>query len=50
MLVLRDELEATMKICGVTTVDQLHAGYLNTLEVDHAISTVAGAKHLKSRL
>ncbi|OAA77183.1 Aldolase-type TIM barrel [Akanthomyces lecanii RCEF 1005] len=48
--ILRDELEATMKLCGVTTVDQLHAGYLNTLEVDHAISTVAGTKHLKSRL
>ncbi|KAJ3488818.1 hypothetical protein NLG97_g6128 [Lecanicillium saksenae] len=37
--VLRDELEATMKVCGVTRMDQLHAGYLNTLEVDKLIYT-----------
>lgn len=50
MLVLRDELEATMRLCGVTRVDQLHAGYLNTLEVDHLIKTVAGNEDVKSRL
>lgn len=38
-----------MKLCGVTTVDQLHVGYLSTLEVEHEISTVAGTKDLKSR-
>ncbi|KAJ6788175.1 hypothetical protein PWT90_05181 [Aphanocladium album] len=39
LTVLRDELEATMKVCGVTSLDQLHAGYLNTLEVDKLIYT-----------
>ena len=37
LLVLRDEIEAAMKLCGVTRIDQLHAGYLNTLDVDHLI-------------
>ena len=36
-IVLRDELETTMKMCGATSLDQLHPGYLNTLEVDHLI-------------
>lgn len=26
-----------MKMCGVTSLDQLHPGYLNTLEVEHKI-------------
>ncbi|KAJ6787994.1 hypothetical protein PWT90_01106 [Aphanocladium album] len=52
LLVLRDELEATMKLCGVTSIDQLHAGYLNTLDVDHLIpGTEAGQQMApKSRL
>ncbi|KAJ2971442.1 hypothetical protein NQ176_g7685 [Zarea fungicola] len=51
--ILRDELEATMKLCGVTSIDQLHPGYLNTLDVDHLIpSTAAGHRVVppKSRL
>ncbi|KAI9158791.1 Cytochrome b2-like protein [Paramyrothecium foliicola] len=35
--ILRDELETTMKMCGVISLDQLHPGYLNTLAVDHLI-------------
>ncbi|KAH7362517.1 FMN-dependent dehydrogenase [Plectosphaerella cucumerina] len=35
--ILRDELETTMKMCGVTSLDQVHPGYLNTLAVDHLI-------------
>jgi L-lactate dehydrogenase (cytochrome) len=26
-----------MKMCGVTSLDQVHPGYLNTLAVDHLI-------------
>jgi hypothetical protein len=37
--VLNDELETTMKMCGVTSVDQVHPGLLNTLAVDHLIPT-----------
>lgn len=52
-LVLRDELEAVMKLCGVTRIDQLHAGYLNTLDVDHLIPRAASGSEdetIKSRL
>ncbi|ODA77400.1 hypothetical protein RJ55_07029 [Drechmeria coniospora] len=35
--ILRDELETTMKLCGVTSLQELHPGYLNTLAVDHLI-------------
>lgn len=37
--VLNDELETTMRMCGVTSLDQVHPGLLNTLEVDHLIPT-----------
>ena len=35
--VLRDELETTMKMCGVTSLDELHPGLLNTLRVDSLV-------------
>ncbi|KAF6812914.1 FMN-dependent dehydrogenase [Colletotrichum sojae] len=35
--ILRDELETTMKMCGVTSLDQVHPGFLNTLNVDHLV-------------
>lgn len=38
--VLRDELETTMKMCGVTSLDQLHPGYLNTLELEQRIPSL----------
>jgi L-lactate dehydrogenase (cytochrome) len=34
---LNDELETTMRMCGVTDLDQVHPGLLNTLAVDHLI-------------
>jgi L-lactate dehydrogenase (cytochrome) len=36
-LVLRDELETTMKMCGVTSLEEVHPGFVNTLAVDHLI-------------
>jgi L-lactate dehydrogenase (cytochrome) len=38
-LVLNDELETTMKMCGVTSLDRVHPGLLNTLAVDNLIPT-----------
>ncbi|OHE95917.1 FMN-dependent dehydrogenase [Colletotrichum orchidophilum] len=35
--ILRDELETTMKMCGVTDLNQVHPGFLNTLAVDHLV-------------
>lgn len=37
--VLNDELETTMRMCGVTSLNQVHPGLLNTLAVDHLIPT-----------
>lgn len=35
--VLNDELETTMRMCGITSLDQVHPGFLNTGAVDHLI-------------
>lgn len=43
-----------MKMCGVTRLDQLHPGYLNTLAVEHLIPKMEEQNplnpHIKSRL
>lgn len=36
-LVLKDELETTMRMCGITDLSQVHPGLLNTRAVDHLI-------------
>ncbi|KAF2998400.1 hypothetical protein E8E14_003771 [Neopestalotiopsis sp. 37M] len=35
--ILNDELETTMRMCGVTSLDQVHPGLLHTGAVDHLI-------------
>ncbi|KAI0168008.1 FMN-dependent dehydrogenase-domain-containing protein [Pestalotiopsis sp. NC0098] len=35
--ILNDELETTMRMCGVTSLDQVHPGLVNTGAVDHLI-------------
>ncbi|RDH36469.1 FMN-dependent dehydrogenase [Aspergillus welwitschiae] len=35
--IMRDELETTMKLLGITELSQAHLGLLNTLDVDHLI-------------
>ncbi|KAK1770531.1 cytochrome b2 [Phialemonium atrogriseum] len=37
--ILNDELETTMRMCGITSLDQVHPGFLNTGSVDHLIPT-----------
>lgn len=37
MTVLKDELETTMRMMGVTDLSQVHPGMLNTRAVDHLI-------------
>jgi L-lactate dehydrogenase (cytochrome) len=43
--VLNDELVTTMKMCGVTRLDELHPGLLNTRAVDHLIPEQLGEEH-----
>lgn len=48
-IVLNDELETTMKMMGVTSLDQVHPGLLNTLAVDHLIPTADDHPYAKWR-
>jgi len=34
---MKDELEVTMRMIGLTDVRQAHPGYLNTGDVDHLV-------------
>jgi L-lactate dehydrogenase (cytochrome) len=35
--VLKDELETSMRLCGITDIDQAHPGLVNTRAVDHLV-------------
>ncbi|KAG9258319.1 cytochrome b2 [Emericellopsis atlantica] len=41
--ILRDELETTMRMCGVTSLHQLHPEYLNTLKADPFVPKIDSA-------
>jgi hypothetical protein len=43
--VLNEELVTTMKMCGVTRLDELHPGLLNTRAVDHLVPESASEEH-----
>ena len=44
-IVLNDELVTTMKMCGVTSLDELHPGLLNTRAVDHLVPESVSEEH-----
>lgn len=41
--VIKDEVEVSMKLLGITDISQLHPGLVNTLDVDHLVPT--GLEH-----
>lgn len=43
--ILNDELETTMKMCGITSLDQVHPGLLNTRAVDHLVPETVEEEH-----
>ncbi|KAK0735493.1 FMN-dependent dehydrogenase-domain-containing protein [Apiosordaria backusii] len=43
--ILNDELVTTMKMCGVTSLEGLHPGLVNTRAVDHLIPNWEGEVH-----
>ncbi|KAI0422212.1 mitochondrial cytochrome-like protein b2 [Xylaria grammica] len=47
--ILTDELETTMQQCGITTLDQVHPGLLNTGAVDHLVPGEEGHPYAKWR-
>ena len=38
MIVLKDEVETSMRLCGITDIDEAHPGLVNTQCVDHLVS------------
>lgn len=44
-LVLNDELVTTMKMCGVTRLEDLHPGLVNTRAVDHLVPETIEEEH-----
>ncbi|KFY02377.1 hypothetical protein O988_02185 [Pseudogymnoascus sp. VKM F-3808] len=47
--ILRDELETTMKLCGITDLSQVHPGLVNTLAIDHLVPSGEGHPYAKWR-
>lgn len=43
--VMKDEIETTMKLLGITDLSQAHPGFLNTLDIDHLIPKGLGASY-----
>lgn len=44
---MRDELETSMKLLGITDLSQVHPGLVNTLDVDHLIPTTIDHPYAK---
>ncbi|PSK34497.1 Cytochrome b2, mitochondrial [Elsinoe australis] len=40
--IMRDEVETTMKMLGVSRIEELHPGLVSTLDVDHLVNTTEG--------
>ncbi|KAK3983796.1 cytochrome b2 [Cladorrhinum sp. PSN332] len=47
--ILNEELETAMRMCGVTSLDELHPGFVNTRAVDHLIPDGVGEAHPYAR-
>ncbi len=41
-IVLRDELESAMRLIGITDLEQVHPGLVNTLDIDHLVPDTEG--------
>jgi L-lactate dehydrogenase (cytochrome) len=48
-IVLKDELETTMRLCGVTDLSQVHPGLVNSLAVDHLVPATMDHPFAKPR-
>ena len=47
--VLKAEMEAVMKLIGVTSLDELYPGLVNTSDVDHLVPSSADHPYIKWR-
>ncbi|KAI9801282.1 MAG: hypothetical protein M1833_002852 [Piccolia ochrophora] len=47
--ILKDELETSMRMVGITDLSQAHPGLVNTLGVDHLIPSTTGHPYARAR-
>ncbi|PSN71791.1 cytochrome b2 [Corynespora cassiicola Philippines] len=47
--ILKDELETSMRLCGITHIDQAHPGLVNTRDIDHLVATGEEHPYIKWR-
>lgn len=45
--ILKDELENSLRLCGITKVDELHPGLVNTSAIDHLVPESEGHSWIK---
>ncbi|KAL8357142.1 hypothetical protein RB598_002120 [Gaeumannomyces tritici] len=39
--ILKDELEVSMKLCGINSLDEAHPGLVNTADIDHLVRSAS---------
>lgn len=49
LVVIKDEVQTTMRLIGATDLSDLHPGLVSTLDVDHLIETGPGHPYAKGR-
>jgi len=47
--ILKDELQTSMKLVGITDVNQAHPGLVNTKDVDHLVENSEGHEWIQWR-
>lgn len=47
--ILKDELQTSMKLAGITDIYQAHPGLVNTKDVDHLVETSEGHEWIRWR-
>lgn len=47
--VLKDELEVSMRLCGITSLDETTPALVNTLDVEHMVSSTNSYGPLPTR-
>lgn len=47
--IFKDELITSMRMCGITNLDQAHPGLLNTSDIDHLVPTTEEHPYIKWR-
>ncbi|KAF2017490.1 cytochrome b2 [Aaosphaeria arxii CBS 175.79] len=47
--ILKDELETSLRLCGLTDINQAHPGLINTQDIDHMVATSSAHPYIQWR-